>query len=245
MLHTHTAKLAGWPAFTCLTDEKDWTRTQSCGVFFRGGGGVVWEGVGVGVGLDELGLGVGLVEFEPLEDRWVGDGLGLLRDELGVGNGVELGDFVVLGDLVGLGDLLRLGAFVGVADLVELADCVRLGDRLEGTIVSAARFAVLGTDEQALVTIGWLPTCAASASEAVLAVRNAIPATAPSAVDLRICALTSATSLTLVGWPDRSPSLAFSHYASRAMGPHRHTPSLSRVHEGVTAVGPGELRSAS
>ena len=62
-------------------------------------------------------------------------------------------------------------------------------------MVTAVRTALFGIDEQAVVTIGRLPTAAASASDATLAVRNAIPATAPSAVDLRIWALTSETSL--------------------------------------------------
>lgn len=86
-------------------------------------------------------------------------------------------------------------------------------------VVSAVRIALFGTDEQAVFAMGRLPTSTAKASEAMLAVRNAIPPTALSAVALRIWALTSTTSLKFVRRPDRSPSPYFSHYAWLAKEP--------------------------
>jgi hypothetical protein len=116
VLHTQTAKLAGWPAFTCEAAEKDWTRTQRCGIFLlTGGGELVCEPEGVGVGLGELRLGLGLGLLRGVVELGEADGF-----LLGEFVGVELLAFVALGDLVGLGDLL--GDFVGLGDLVGLAD---------------------------------------------------------------------------------------------------------------------------
>jgi hypothetical protein len=109
----------------------------------------------------------------------------------------------------------------------------------------AVRLTLFGIDEQAVFTIGRLPTTPANASDAMLAVRNAIPATAPSAADLRIWGLTSTTSLKLVRQPDRSPSSIVPTLCTACHEAHSVTHSPSRVHRRVTLAPPGKLRGAS
>jgi hypothetical protein len=182
-LQTHTAKLAACPGLTCEALEKDWTRTQSCGVLDFGGGELL-VGVGVGVGVGEPdGLGVGLGEeldglFVGLADdgRGVGlawrdgDGLGLV-----VGAELEVGVPVGLaldGELDGLGELeleldeLELGTELALGLLVEavfVAEAEAEGAEAEAEglpdtrLSAASRAALLGTDEQAAGTMGWLP----------------------------------------------------------------------------------------
>ena len=73
VLQIQMTKLALCPALTCEEEDKDWTRTHSCGVLWPGAGEVglpLGVGVGVGVGVGEgvlvvgSGLGLGLVLAE-------------------------------------------------------------------------------------------------------------------------------------------------------------------------------------
>jgi len=225
VLQTQTAKLATCPAFTCDELEKDCTRTHNCGVFGFGGGED--EPLGVGLGLvDGLELGVGLPD-----DFLLGEGLGL-GEWVGLADGLllvlELGDGLLL--VLGLGDGLLL--VLGLAEALPLfllllvfllllarallpvavGSCARVRGSSR-TAVEAAKIAVRGTLAQAVRTIGWLVTVAATAWLNRPVVRKAIPATAPTAADLRTCALTPGTSLQYVSRVRPRPAPWFSHYA--------------------------------
>jgi hypothetical protein len=233
-LQTHTAKLAACPGLTCEALEKDWTRTQSCGVLAFGGGELL-VGVGVGVGVGEPdGLGVGLGEeldglFVGLADdgrgvglAWrVGDGLGLV-----VGAALEVGvevGLALVAELDGLGELelgeLELGTELALGLFVEgvfVAEAPAEG--LPDTrLIAASRAAPLGTAEQAAGTMGWLPDCAASAWPSKLDETNAMPVRTPTTAGLiPSCALTCATSLQCSSWPVRPGSSCCPHYALSA-----------------------------
>jgi len=196
------------------------------------------EGLGLGewVGLADglllvLGLGDGL-----LLELGLGEGL-LLLLVLGLGDGLllvlGLGDGLLL--VLGLAEVLPLFLLLlvlGLAEvlplfllllvfllllarallLVAVGSCARVR-RSSRTAVETAKIAVRGTLAQAVRTIGWLVTVAATAWLNRPVVRKAIPATAPTAADLRTCALTPGTSLQYVSRVRPRPAPWFSHYA--------------------------------
>jgi hypothetical protein len=174
-LQTQITNVAVCPAFTSEELEKDWTRTHSWATagFFLG----FVEELGVGVGLGVL-LGVGLA---------VGLGLlvGFFVDELG--DGVALADALVeaLGEGEVLADLL--------GSALELGELVGLELELAGTICSvsdAMSTEFLGTDEQTVLTIGWVTSLVARASPDMQAVKKANPVRAPITTGFASCALT-------------------------------------------------------
>ena len=127
------AKLAVWPALTCLELEKDSIRTQSCGFLCALCGGADFVELGVGVGLGDVldGSGVG---DAGLDEPAVGDDEVLVAEgdcafeEEAVDEGEALAgvlaeaDLLMLAEPLGRADLLMLAEPLGEAALLMLAE---------------------------------------------------------------------------------------------------------------------------
>lgn len=207
MLHTQTTKLATEPGRTCEADN-DWTRTQSCGVlgFGAGVGDVLWDGVGVGVGVADVGLTDG-----------VGVELGDVLPVLGVGSAVAESEGVLVG--LALVPVLSLGLGLAVSDglavPVELElgpavpDDVGCASALASGTIRASRAALFGRLTQGAFATGPAgvtgpPTSAARACPSMLEETNAKPVRAPTTAGLMTrCALTQRPHfvLTVPGYP--------------------------------------------
>jgi hypothetical protein len=207
VLQTQITKLAVCPAFTSEEVENDWILTHSSGVLALPVG-ELGDPLGDGLGLGEpVGLVLGLGEL-PCDSERDGDGLGAveLGDELGLSDALADGDgeseALVL--TLALGDVLALA----LPDGVVLEDALAEPDSLAGTlvwppagaglllrpIIAEVSSALFGREEQVVLTMGGLEFSAARAWPARLKLMNANPATAPSATDRGIGALTCPTS---------------------------------------------------
>ena len=112
VLQIQMTKLALCPALTCEEEDKDWTRTHSCGVLWPGAGEVglpLGEGVGVGVGDGALVVGSGLGLGDVLAELSVADELGVVLEVAlpdGAGEDVSGADGLALDEGSVLGDTL-------------------------------------------------------------------------------------------------------------------------------------------